>query len=59
LVPWADPLWGAASGLGYLHGNQLQALPLLFALLFLLIEWLPAWLKNTLAIAGLLAWFAA
>jgi formate hydrogenlyase subunit 3/multisubunit Na+/H+ antiporter MnhD subunit len=46
-------LWGELSG----HGNLLQALPLLFALGFLLIEGLPAWLKNTLAIAGLVAWF--
>ncbi|MFZ5483044.1 MAG: proton-conducting transporter membrane subunit [Pseudomonadota bacterium] len=46
-------LWGDLSG----HGNLLLALPLLFALAFLLLEGLPAWLKNTLAIAGLLGWF--
>jgi formate hydrogenlyase subunit 3/multisubunit Na+/H+ antiporter MnhD subunit len=46
-------LWGELS----VHGNLLHALPLLFALSFLLLEWLPVWIKNTLAIAGLCAWF--
>ena len=46
-------LWGELS----VHGNLLHALPLLFALAFLLLDWLPVWIKNTLAIAGLVAWF--
>jgi formate hydrogenlyase subunit 3/multisubunit Na+/H+ antiporter MnhD subunit len=51
-------------GLGYLwgqlspHGNLLHLLPLLFALGFLAVEWLPARVKNAIAIAGLLGWFA-
>ncbi|MCB1754783.1 MAG: NADH-quinone oxidoreductase subunit F [Gammaproteobacteria bacterium] len=47
-------VWGELSG----NSNQLFAIPLLFALSFLLLEWAPAWLKNTLAIAGMLSWFA-
>ncbi|MEJ2323063.1 MAG: proton-conducting transporter membrane subunit [Gammaproteobacteria bacterium] len=53
----------AGWGLGYLwgelspHSNLLLAPPILFALLFLPLEWLPGRLKNGLAIAGLLAWF--
>ena len=51
---WALGLvWGELSG----HDNLLFALPLLFALSFLLLDWLPAWVKNTLAIAGMLAFF--
>ncbi len=46
-------LWGDLSP----HGNLLHAMPLLFALSFLLLEWLPAWIKNSLAIAGMVAWF--
>ncbi len=46
-------MWGLLSG----HGNLLYALPLLFALCFLLLEWLPAWVKNCIAIAGMVAWF--
>lgn len=46
-------LWGELSG----HGNLLLAVPLLFALGFLLLEWLPVWTKNTLAIAGLVTFF--
>ncbi len=46
-------LWGELSG----HGNLLFAIPLMFALLFLLLDWAPAWLKNTLAIIGMVAWF--
>ena len=46
-------LWGDLSG----HANLLLTVPLLFALSFLLLEWLPAWIKNTLAIAGMLAFF--
>jgi formate hydrogenlyase subunit 3/multisubunit Na+/H+ antiporter MnhD subunit len=40
------------------HGNLLHAVPILFALSFLALEWLPAKLKNVIAIAGLIAWFA-
>ena len=53
----------AAWGLGFLWGdlsgraNLLLALPLLFALAFLVLDWLPAWVKNTLAIAGLTGFF--
>jgi formate hydrogenlyase subunit 3/multisubunit Na+/H+ antiporter MnhD subunit len=46
--------WGDIS----VHGNLLHALPLIFALLFLPLEVLPVWIKNSLAIAGMLAWFA-
>ncbi len=46
-------LWGNLS----MHGNLLHTLPLLFALGFLLLEWLPVWIKNTIAIAGMVAWF--
>jgi formate hydrogenlyase subunit 3/multisubunit Na+/H+ antiporter MnhD subunit len=46
-------VWGELS----IHANLLHALPLLFALGFLLIEWLPAWFKNSVAIAGLSFWF--
>ncbi len=46
-------LWGELS----LHANLLHAAPMLFALAFLLLEWLPARLKNAIAIAGLLGWF--
>ncbi len=46
-------VWGELSG----RDNLLLALPLLFALAFLLLEWLPAWVKNTLAIAGLVGYF--
>lgn len=46
-------LWGYLSG----HGNLLHAIPLLFALAFLPLDWLPAKLKNVLAISGLLYWF--
>ncbi|MCC7279628.1 MAG: hypothetical protein IT487_15110 [Chromatiaceae bacterium] len=48
-------LWGELSG----HNQLLMTWPLAFALLFLGLEWLPAWIKNSLAIAGLLAFFAA
>ena len=46
-------LWGELSG----HGNLLHAMPMLFAFAFLLLEWSPAWFKNSLAIAGMVAWF--
>lgn len=49
----AGYLWGNLSG----HENLLHSLPLLFALGFLFLEWLPAWIKNTFAIAGMVAWF--
>jgi len=54
----------AGWSLGYLWGdlsaqqNLLQSVPLLFALAFLLLEGLPVRVKNILAIAGLLGWFA-
>jgi formate hydrogenlyase subunit 3/multisubunit Na+/H+ antiporter MnhD subunit len=47
-------LWGELSP----HANLLHATPMLFALAFLALEWLPARLKNGIAIAGLLTWFA-
>jgi formate hydrogenlyase subunit 3/multisubunit Na+/H+ antiporter MnhD subunit len=46
-------VWGALSS----HNNLLHTVPLLFALAFLALEWLPAKIKNTLAIAGLSGWF--
>ncbi len=50
-------LWGDLSGVFFARGNLLLALPLLFAFAFLLLDWLPAWVKNTLAIAGMGAFF--
>lgn len=50
-------IWGELSALQFERSNLLLALPLLFALSFLLLDPLPVWLKNSLAIAGLLAWF--
>ena len=47
-------LWGEWSA----QGNLLLAGPMLFAFGFLALEWLPARVKNTLAIAGLVIWFA-
>jgi formate hydrogenlyase subunit 3/multisubunit Na+/H+ antiporter MnhD subunit len=46
-------IWGELSA----HGNLLLAVPFMFALFFLLLEWLPAQIKNTLAITGLVTWF--
>ncbi|MCU7833801.1 MAG: NADH-quinone oxidoreductase subunit F [gamma proteobacterium symbiont of Taylorina sp.] len=46
-------LWGELSA----HGNLLYALPLLFALSFLLLDQLPARIKNSLSIAGMVAYF--
>jgi len=46
-------LWGELSALG----NLLHAVPLLIALLFAPLEWLPARIKNVLAIAALISWF--
>jgi formate hydrogenlyase subunit 3/multisubunit Na+/H+ antiporter MnhD subunit len=39
------------------YGNLLLSIPLLLALVFLLLEWLPAAVKNTIAIAALGGWF--
>jgi formate hydrogenlyase subunit 3/multisubunit Na+/H+ antiporter MnhD subunit len=50
-------VWGELAGTSFGRSNLLLTLPLLFALAFLLLEWLPAWLKNTLAIAGLVGYF--
>ncbi len=46
-------LWGELSG----RSNLLTTLPLLFALGFLLLEWLPAKVKNVFAIGGLVGFF--
>ena len=46
-------IWGGLS----LNGNLLLALPLLFALGFLALEPLPARIKNSIAIAGMVTWF--
>ncbi len=46
-------VWGGAS----LNPNLLTLAPLLFALAFLVLEPLPAWAKNIVAIAGLAGWF--
>ncbi len=55
LVGWGlGYLWGELSG----RANLMTLLPLLFALAFLVLEWLPAWIKNTLAIAGMGGYFA-
>ena len=54
LLGWyAGWIWGSISGLP----NVLTFTPVLFALVFLLLEPLPAWSKNILAIAGLVGWF--
>ena len=56
LAGWAlGYLWGDLSGTG--RHNLLLALPLMFAVGFLLLDWLPAWVKNTLAITGMVAFF--
>jgi len=47
-------LWGELS----IQNNLLHSIPLLFALGFLLLEGLPAKIKNIIAITGMLAWFA-
>ena len=47
-------VWGALSG----NLNLLTAIPILFALAFLPLDVLPARVKNVIAIAGLVAWFA-
>ena len=54
----------AGWGLGFVWGmlsdntNLLTLVPVLFALVFIVIDGLPAWMKNILAIAGLVTWFA-
>ncbi|MGB9356910.1 MAG: proton-conducting transporter membrane subunit, partial [Azonexus sp.] len=50
-------LWGDLAGTLFGRNNLLLALPLLFALGFVLFDWLPAWVKNTVAIAGMLTFF--
>ncbi|MCA0043263.1 proton-conducting transporter transmembrane domain-containing protein [Celeribacter litoreus] len=50
-VSW---VWGNLSG----QENLITLVPLLFALLFLPLDILPARIKNVLAIAGLVFWFA-
>ncbi len=53
-IGWALGLiWGGAS----LNPNLLTMVPVLFALAFLVLEPLPAWVKNIIAIAGLVGWF--
>ena len=55
IAAWALAwIWGELSG----QDNLLYTIPWLFALSFLLLEWVPAWFKNTLAIVGMVAWFA-
>ncbi len=46
-------VWGAISP----HFNILHSIPLVFALGFVLIDFLTVKIKNTLAIAGMIAWF--
>jgi formate hydrogenlyase subunit 3/multisubunit Na+/H+ antiporter MnhD subunit len=46
-------VWGNLSG----QGNLMLSLPLMFALVFLLLDWLPAWVKNIIAIGGMSAFF--
>lgn len=54
LAGWlAAYIWGEISA----YDNVLGHVALLFALGFLLIDWLPARLKNTIAIAGMLGFF--
>jgi len=52
-------VWGDLSGALFGRSNLLLAVPLLFALAFLLLDWLPAWVKNTLAMVGMVAFFYA
>ncbi|MBF0250833.1 MAG: NADH-quinone oxidoreductase subunit F [Alphaproteobacteria bacterium] len=46
-------VWGELSG----HANLLHSMALLFALGFVVLDGLPAWVKNTVAIAGMSAFF--
>ncbi|MEE4219404.1 MAG: proton-conducting transporter membrane subunit [Xanthomonadales bacterium] len=48
-------VWGGLSP----QANLLHSIPLLCAFAFLLLDWLPARIKNTLAMAGLVAFFLA
>ena len=58
VIGWAlGYLWGDVSAAALGRSNLLTTLPLMFALAFLLLEWLPAWVKNTLAIVGLVGYF--
>jgi len=53
-ISWALAyLWGELSA----YSNLFYALPFLFALGFLILERFPVWIKNTLAIAGLVSYF--
>ncbi len=47
-------MWGWLSG----HTNLLTLIPVLFALVFIPLDYLAARTKNIIAIAGLIAWFA-
>ncbi|MEI7843097.1 MAG: proton-conducting transporter membrane subunit [Gallionellaceae bacterium] len=49
--------WGELSNQYFGRDNLLLSIPLLFALAFLLFEWMSAWAKNTVAIAGLTIFF--
>ena len=54
IAGWAlGYVWGAVGG----NVNILTLVPVLFALAFLLLDHLPARLKNVFAIAGLCVWF--
>lgn len=54
MAGWAAGyLWGSLSQ----HGNLLHTLPLLFALSFLLLDWLPAKVKNSIAIVSMVSYF--
>ena len=46
-------VWGELSG----HANLLHGVALLFALGFIVLDVLPAWMKNTIAIAGMSVFF--
>jgi len=50
-------VWGGAASQVSGNPNLLTLTPILFALAFLVLEPLPAWVKNAIAIAGLVAWF--
>ncbi|CCQ75306.1 proton-conducting transporter membrane subunit [Magnetospira sp. QH-2] len=49
----AGYIWGELSD----YGNLLQMIPLLFAIAFLLLEPLPSWIKNSIAIVGMSVFF--
>jgi formate hydrogenlyase subunit 3/multisubunit Na+/H+ antiporter MnhD subunit len=58
IAGWAlGYLWGELAGITLGRSNLLTTLPLLFALAFLLLEWLPARTKNAIAIAGMVGYF--